>query len=76
MFKAAGVRADIDLGPAGFGKKVREAKDMKVPYTIIIGDKDMEKGVVTLESRDKGKIGEFKAEEVLAMFQKEVAAKK
>jgi threonyl-tRNA synthetase len=76
MFKAAGVRADIDLGPAGFGKKVREAKDMKVPYTIIIGDKDMEKGVVTLESRDKGKVGEFKAEEVLVMFQKEVAAKK
>ncbi|HEY9481216.1 MAG TPA: threonine--tRNA ligase [Candidatus Paceibacterota bacterium] len=74
--KAAGIRADIDLGPAGFGKKVREAKDLKIPYTVIIGDKDMEKGVVTLESRDKGKVGEFPIAEVAAMLSKEAAARK
>lgn len=74
--KKAGLRADTDLKDIGFGKKVREAKDMKIPYTIIIGDKDMEKGVVTLESRDKGKIGEKTLEEVIELLVKEVREKK
>lgn len=75
ILAAAGLRAEVDLGAAGFGKKVREAKDMKIPYTVIIGDKDMEKGVVTLESRDKGKVGEFAAEDVAKMLAKESEAK-
>lgn len=76
LFKAAGLRVDLDISDAGFGKKVREAKDMKTPYTIIIGDKDIEAGVVTLESRDKGKIGEMKAEAVVEMLVKEDKEKK
>ncbi len=72
----AGLRVDADVKDIGFGKKVREAKDMKIPYTIIIGDKDMEKGVVTLESRDKGKIGEKTIEEVIELLVKEVKEKK
>ncbi len=76
LLRTKGLRADIDLGPLGFGKKVREAKDQKVPYTIIIGDKDMEKGVVTLESRDKGKIGEMTIEDALTLFVQDVEAKR
>lgn len=76
LLKKAGLRVDMDLSDTGFGKKVREAKDMKIPYTIIIGDKDMEKGVVTLESRDKGKIGEMKPEEVVKLLSKEAEDRK
>ncbi|HEY0908102.1 MAG TPA: threonine--tRNA ligase [Candidatus Paceibacterota bacterium] len=75
LLKKAGLRVDLDTSDAGFGKKVREAKDYKVPYTIIIGDKDIEAGVVTLESRDKGKVGAMKIEEVVAMLSKESEAK-
>ncbi len=71
ILEAVGLRVDADVSDTGFGKKVREAKDFKIPYTIIIGDKDMEKGVVTLESRDRGKIGEMKIEEVLEMLVEE-----
>ncbi len=67
----AGLRVDLDTSDAGFGKKIRAAKDFKIPYTIIIGDQDIEKGVVTLESRDKGKIGEMKIEEVSRMLEVE-----
>ncbi len=73
--KAAGLRPDVDLGDTGFGKKVRDAKDNKVPYTIIIGDKDMEKGVVTLESRDKGKLGEMKLEDVVRTLSQESSSR-
>ncbi len=72
----AGLRAEIDTSDDGFGKKIRQAKDMKIPYTIIIGDKDMEKGIVTLESRDKGKVGEMKVEEVEKMLLKENSDRK
>ncbi|MEX0931386.1 MAG: threonine--tRNA ligase [Candidatus Paceibacterota bacterium] len=71
-----GIRVDVDLSPAGFGKKIREANDMKIPYTIIIGDQDMKKGVVTLESRDKGKIGEMEVEKVSEILTKESESKK
>lgn len=70
------IRAKIDLSSNGFGKKVRAAKDMRTPYTVIIGDKDMEAGVVTLESRDKGKIGQMKAEELIALLTEEIKTRK
>lgn len=76
ILRDAGLRIDCDTGEAGFGKKVREAKDMKIPYTIIIGDKDIEAGVVTLESRDKGKIGALSIEEVKNMLLTEHHEKK
>ncbi len=48
------IRSEIDLSNNGFGKKVRNAKNARIPYFIIIGDKDIEAGKVTLESRDHG----------------------
>ena len=76
ILRDAGLRIDCDTGEAGFGKKVREAKDMKIPYTIIIGDKDIEAGVVTLESRDKGKVGALSIEDVKNMLLAEHTEKK
>lgn len=70
-----GIRAEFDESDTGMGKKVRAAKDMKIPYFIIIGDKDMEANKVTLESRDKGPLGQFPAEEVIAKIQKEIKEK-
>ena len=54
------------------GKKVRYAKNNKIPYTIIIGDKDIEAGKVTLESRDNGNMGQLTSEEVLEKLLKEI----
>jgi len=76
LLRSKDIRVDTDISDTGFGKKIREAKDMKVPYSIIIGDKDIEKGVVTLESLSKGKIGEFSKEEVVEMLIKEITEKR
>ena len=70
--RALHIRAKIDLTGNGFGKKVRAAKEMRTPYTIIIGDKDMEAGVVTVEHRDKGKIGTMKEDEIIAVLTEEI----
>ncbi len=70
------IRAEIDLSNDGFGKKIRSAKVNRIPYFIIIGDKDLALGKVTLESRDGGQIGQLSKEEVLARLSEEILAKK
>ncbi|MCL5781927.1 MAG: threonine--tRNA ligase, partial [Patescibacteria group bacterium] len=61
----AGLRCELDLADTGFGKKVRNAKNAKIPYFIIIGDKDIDAGKITLESRDKGNLGQKDLAEVV-----------
>ncbi len=72
---AAGLRVDLDTTDLGFGKKVRQAKQMKIPYFIIIGDKDIAAGKVTLESRDKGNLGQLTVDEIVKKLAEEVRQK-
>jgi ATP-dependent Clp protease ATP-binding subunit ClpB len=71
--RAAMIRSEIDLSNNGFGKKIRNAKNDRAFYTIILGDKDIEAGKVTLESRDKGQIGQMGIEEVVRKMVEEIA---
>ena len=48
----AGVRVELDDSSETLGKKVRNAKVEKVPYMLVIGDKEIESGTVTVERRD------------------------
>jgi threonyl-tRNA synthetase len=45
-------RAEIDTSNESMGKKIRNAKKMKLPYFIVIGDKEVETNTLTVESRD------------------------
>lgn len=51
QLKALSIRTNYMDATDNMGKRVRKAKDMKTPYTIIIGDKDIEAGMVTVETR-------------------------
>lgn len=70
------IRAELLDSDENLGKKIRAAKVQKIPYTIIIGDKDIEAQKVTLESRDHGAIGQLPAEEVISRLLKEIEEKK
>jgi len=72
MLREQMIRSEIDLSNDGFGKKIRNAKTDRIPYTIIIGDKDMVVNKVTLESRDKGQVGQLEAEEVVRKLVEEI----
>lgn len=65
------IRALLDLSNEGLGKKVRNAKIEKVPYLLIIGDKEIESEKITLESRDKGNLGTMSVKEAVEKFRKE-----
>lgn len=54
------------------GKRIRIAKNMKVPYTIIIGDKDLEAGMITVEKRGEKSGSQMKAEDFIAKLAEEI----
>jgi threonyl-tRNA synthetase len=54
QLKALDVRADFDNRDEGMGKKIRAGKNDRVPYMIVIGDKEMTENILTIESRDTG----------------------
>jgi threonyl-tRNA synthetase len=73
--KAIGLRVEFDDSKDGLGKKVRYHKEMKTPYWLVIGDKDIEAGKVTLESRDRGQLGQLTIEEIVNRFTEEIQTK-
>ena len=59
------IRVELNDSDEAFGKKVRKTKVERVPYFIIIGDKEVKTGKLTLESRDNGKVGNFKIKKLI-----------
>ncbi|HEY4502921.1 MAG TPA: threonine--tRNA ligase [Candidatus Paceibacterota bacterium] len=70
------IRAELDIKDENLGSKVRDAKTNKVPYWIVIGDKEIEAGKVTLESRDAGNLGQMTPVELLTKITEEIKQKK
>jgi len=59
---ALGIRAEADNRNEKIGYKIREAVTEKIPYMLIIGDKDVESGVVSVRSREAGDAGQMTLE--------------
>jgi threonyl-tRNA synthetase len=70
------VRAEFDDADMNLGTKVRDAKNNKLPYWIVIGDKEIEADKVTLESRDAGQLGQMAKEDLLKKLLEEIKNKK
>ena len=68
--KEAGIRAVLDDANESLGKKIRSAKQSKIPYFIVVGDKEMESGKLPLENRVGEKV-ELSAEEIVVKLQAE-----
>ncbi len=74
--EAAGInRIEIDDRSEKLGFKLREAQLEKIPYMIVIGDKDIEAGAVSVRSRKNGDIGSMPADEFVKKIVEEVETK-
>ena len=73
--KAAGIRAEWDARNEKIGYKIREAQLQKVPYMLVIGDKEAESGTVSVRSRKEGDIGALALDEFITKITKEIADK-
>lgn len=71
-FLEAGLKVEIDLREEKIGYKIREAQLQKIPYMIILGDKEKEANAVGVRSRKDGDIGQMGTDEFIAKIKKEI----
>ena len=73
--ESVGVRAEIDLRNEKIGFKIREAQMMKIPYMLVIGDKEAENGTVAVRSRKEGDLGTMPVDAFVEKVLEEVRTK-
>ncbi|MBU2103922.1 threonine--tRNA ligase [Patescibacteria group bacterium] len=75
LMQSAGIRADIDEASESLGKRIRSAKQEKVPYILVVGDKEIEAASLSVESRDRGPEGSVPVEEFVQKLSEEIRAR-
>ena len=71
----AGIRAEVDTRAEKIGYKIREARNERVPYIIVVGEKDQEANMVSLRSRKNGEEGQVALADFIARIKEEIDTK-
>jgi threonyl-tRNA synthetase len=71
-----GIRVHLDDRNEKIGYKIREAQVKKIPYMLVVGEKEVNAGTVAVRSRNGGDLGAMKLDDFIAKLQKEIAEKK
>ncbi len=75
QYKDAGIRCEVDARNEKLGYKIREAKLEKVPYILVVGDKEVEEGTVNINQRDVEAKQSATTDEFQARILQEIADK-
>ena len=70
------VRVDLDVRNEKVGFKIREAEVQKVPYMLVVGDKEMESGQVSVRHHGEGDRGAMSVDDFVNLIVTEIAQKK
>jgi threonyl-tRNA synthetase len=73
--RAAGLRAEVDERPESTGRKVRDAELRKVPYMLVVGDREMEVRAVGVREHRKGDAGAVPLDEFVERLRHQSAAR-
>ena len=74
-YRKAGIRIEVDDRNEKIGYKIREAQLRKVPYMLVVGDKEIEANAVAVRSRKEGDIGQVDVDKFLEKMQEEIKNK-
>ncbi len=72
MLRDKGVKVEVDTRNEKIGYKIREAQMEKIPYMLVIGDKEMENNAVSVRSRKDGDLGAMSAEQFVDKIVEEI----
>lgn len=72
LLRGAGLRVEIDATSETVGKKIRNAEIAKIPYMIVLGEKEEKSGKVPVRSYHKGDLGVFSIEKFIELIKKEI----
>ena len=73
--KSRGIRVEVDDRSEKIGFKIREAQLQKIPYMLVIGDKEVETENVSIRCRKRGDIGTMSVNDFCNMVEKEIKEK-
>jgi len=71
----AGIRAELDDRSEKLGYKIREAQLQKIPYMLVVGDRDLENGTVSVRTRKGDDLGAMSMADFIAKVKEEVKTK-
>ncbi|NLZ44704.1 MAG: threonine--tRNA ligase, partial [Clostridia bacterium] len=71
-----GIRAELDARNEKIGYRIREAQLQKVPYMLVVGEKEAAAGQIAVRSRKEGDLGAWDREQFLAKLKEEMASRK
>jgi threonyl-tRNA synthetase len=74
-FRAAGLRAEFDVRNEKIGYKIREARNARDSYIVVIGGKEAESGILPVRSSKEGELGGMSAADFIDRLRKEIAEK-
>jgi threonyl-tRNA synthetase len=74
--KEAGLRVDVDDSSDRMGNKIRKAQEQKIPYMLVVGDKEIEADAVAIRLRTNENLGPKSVNEFIAIAQEAVAEKR
>lgn len=74
--KDAGIRTELDDSDESLGKKIREGKTEKIPYLLVVGDKEAGAQTVSIDSRDHGKMDAISLSDFIQRATEEIKTKK
>ena len=75
ILEEKGIRVELDDRQEKIGYKIREAQLQKVPYMLILGEKEVEANAVGVRKRKEGDIGQMSIEDFVSMISKEIEEK-
>ncbi|HNW71916.1 MAG TPA: threonine--tRNA ligase [Candidatus Paceibacterota bacterium] len=76
ILKQSSIRTEIFESDDSLGKRIHNAKDMKTPFVIVLGDKEVSSGTLTIENRDGTKLENISLQEFIEKIQKLITDKK
>ncbi|MFC1700959.1 threonine--tRNA ligase [Patescibacteria group bacterium] len=71
-FTESNIRTVLKDGDETLGKKIRESELQKIPYILIIGDKEIKSKSISIRQRIKGNIGQMKIKDIIEKIKKEI----
>jgi threonyl-tRNA synthetase len=76
MFKAAGIRTELNLENEKIGHKIRGATIRKIPYLVIIGDKEITGGTLSVRRQNGEDLGSMTNESLLALIREDITLRR
>ncbi len=74
-YRKAGIRIEVDDRNEKIGYKIREAQLRKIPYMLVVGDKEVEANTISVRSRKEGDLGAIDNDEFLSKMEEEIKNK-